>query len=128
MPKPAGFTDMMFWRMCDCHMSNPVPLESADLSRPFVYERRWGVFYVPGGYHRIAMTLLLAWQNECDCPVDVADKLGLDLSYETSDYWLQHTAGGAFRSSVGAKIQVGDTSKLTIQERRLFGDVSCVFD
>jgi len=41
---------------------------------------------------------------------------------------LQHTAGAAFRSSVGKKNQVGSIDKLTIQERRLFGDVCCVFD
>lgn len=117
---------MMFWRMCDCHMSNPVPLAQADLSRPFVYERRWGVFYVPGGYHRIAMTLLLAWQHDCDCPVDVANKLGLDMSFDTADHWLANTDGAAFRSSVGKRIQVASRDKLNLQERRLFGEVSCL--
>ena len=128
MPKPEGFTDKMFWKMCDCRMGNPVPLEQADLTRPFVYERRWGVFYVPSGYHPISMSLLLAWQNDCDYPADVADKLGLELSDETSDHWLQHTAGAAFRSSVGKKIQVASLGKLTIQEKRMFGEVCCVFE
>ena len=118
MPKPEGFTDKMFWKMCDCRMGNPV----------FVYERRWGVFYVPSGYHPISMSLLLAWQNDCDDPADVADKLGLELSDETSDHWLQHTAGAAFRSSVGKKIQVASLGKLTIQEKRMFGEVCCVFE
>lgn len=130
MPRelPPEFTDVMFWKMCDCHMSDPVPLASADLTRPFVYERRWGVFYVPFGYHPISMSLLLAWQHGCDDAVEVADKLGLQMSDETSDHWLRHTPGAAFRSSVGKKIQVATTKGLTIQERRLFGEVCCVFE
>ncbi|MDO9068661.1 MAG: hypothetical protein Q7W05_09430 [Deltaproteobacteria bacterium] len=125
---PTGITDEMFWRMCDCKMGRPVPLEQADLTKPFVYERRWGWFYVPSGHHQVAMTLLLAWQHRCDHPVDVAEKLGLNFSDETADYWFEHTPGAAFRSSVGKKIQVASLKGLTIQERRLFGEVCCVFE
>lgn len=128
MPKPDNFTDKMFWKMVDCNMSNPVPLAEADLTKPFVYERRWGVFYVPFGYHAISMSLLLAWQNNCDSPIDVGDLLGLRASDETADHWLEHTEGAAFRSSVGKQIQVATRKGLTVQERRLFGDVACVFE
>lgn len=124
---PEGITDEMFWGMCDCHMSDPVPLGEADLSRPFVYERRWGVFYVPFGYHQSAMGLLLAWQHGCHKVWQVTERLGIAHD-GAADYWLQHTPGAAFRSSVGKRVQVATPKGLTVQERRLFGDVCGVFE
>lgn len=129
MPRelPPGMTDEMFWGQCDCDMSDPVPLSQADLTKPFVYERRWGVFYTPPGYHQHAMGLLLAWQHACHKVIPVTEKLG--IAYDgAADYWLAHTPGAAFRSSVGKTIQVASLKGLTIQERRLFGTVCCVFE
>lgn len=125
---PGNISDEMWWAMCDAHMGLPVPLAEADLSRPFVYERRWGVFYVPGGYHPSAMSLLLAFQHGLCCGIDVGEKLKVSCSSGTADYWLEHTPGAAFRSSVGRCVSVGSLKGLTIQERRLFGEVKCVFD
>lgn len=125
---PAGITDKMWWEMCDFHMDVPVPLSEADLTKPFVYERKWGVFYVPMGMHLGAMSLLLAFQHGCDDGMAVGEKLGLRWSEGTADYWLEHTVGAAFRSSVGKKIQVANTKGLTVQERRMLGDVCCVFE
>ncbi len=128
MTLPDGITDKMWWEMCNFHMSLPVALAEADLSKPFVYERKWGVFYVPMGMHPHAMSLLLAFQHDLTNGIKVGDKLGLQYSDETADYWLEHTTGAAFRSSVGKRIQVASTKMLTIQERRLFGQASCVFE
>lgn len=114
-------------QFCDFCMSHPVPLAEADLSKPFVYERRYGVFYVPGGMHQSAMSFLLALQQGCEDGIDAAEKLGLSYSDGTADRWLEHTPGAAFRSSVGKRVQVGSGKGLTVQERRLFGDVSCAF-
>jgi len=114
--------------MCDCGMECPVPLGEADLTRPFVYERRWGVFYVPMGMHPSAMSLLLAFQYGLTKGLKVAERLSLDYSDETADYWLKHTPGAAFRSSVGKRIQVGSFSNMTVQERRAFSDATCVFE
>lgn len=125
---PDGITDKMWWKMCDFHMALPIALGDADLTKPFVYERKWGVFYVPMGMHPHAMSLLLAFQHDLTSGIKVGEKLGLSYSDETADYWLEHTAGSAFRSSVGKKIQVANTKGLTVQERRLFGDACCVFD
>jgi hypothetical protein len=36
----SPFTDEQWWSMCDAHMSLPVPLATADLHQPFIYERR----------------------------------------------------------------------------------------
>lgn len=125
---PEDISDEMWWAMCDAHLSLPVPLAEADLSKPFVYERSRGVFYVPGGYHPSAMSILLAFQHGLTCGIDVAEKLKLEFSSGTADYWLEHTPGAAFRSSVGRCVVVGSTKGLTIQERRLFGEVKCAFD
>lgn len=125
---PEEITDEMWWAMCDFHMAPPVALGEAELSIPFVYERKWGVFYVPMGMHQGAMSLLLAFQHGLTDGIDVGNKLGLKYSEETADYWLEHTIGAAFRSSVGKQVQVGRFKNLTVQERRLFGDACCVFD
>lgn len=114
--------------MCDAGMSMPVALHEADLTRPFVYDRAYGVFFVPGGKHQIAMSLLLAWQHGCESGIDVSNKLGLEFSGGTADRWLEATAGAAFLSSVGKRIQVATGKGLTVQERRLFADFACVIE
>lgn len=120
-------TPYQWSQFCSFCMSKPVPLATADLTRPFVYERQYGVFYVPWGKHQSAMSFLLALQQGCEDGIDVASKLKLNYSEGTADYWLEHTPGAAFRSSVGKKIQVASGRGLTPQERRLFGDVDYVF-
>lgn len=117
---PEGMSDEMFWAMCDQNMGLPVPLAQADLSLPFVYERRWGVFYVPMGHHQLAMTLLLAWQYGHEDLHRIAEALNLRLSDETADHWLLTTPGAAFRSSVGKSIWVGSFKGMTVAERRAF--------
>ena len=121
------FSDKQWWKMDSANMSYPVPLAKADLSKPFVYDREFGVFYVPCGYHQSAMSLLLAFKHGCKDGVDVAEKLNLEYSSGTADYWLENTQGAAFRSSVGEKIQAGKKGNLTVIERRIFGDVQYIF-
>jgi hypothetical protein len=79
------FTDEQWWSMCDAHMSLPIPLAKADLQQPFVYERRYGVFYVPSGQHQNAMSILLAFHHGLTKGIDVADRLRLDFSQGTAD-------------------------------------------
>lgn len=117
---PSDISDKMWWSMCDFHMSPPEPLKHADLSKPFVYERRWGVFYVPMGMHQGAMSLLLAFAHGFDDGIDCAKHLCLDYSEETADHWIETRPGAAFRSSVGKVIQIGSESNITIAERRAF--------
>ncbi len=128
--KPFGdeFSNLQWNEFCEFGMSEPVPLALADLSRPFIYERRHGVFYVPSGLHPSAMSFLLALQLGCQHGIDAGAQLGVKYSCGTADYWLEHTEGAAFRSSVGKKIQVASGRKLTVQERRLFGEFACVFE
>ncbi|WP_338924516.1 hypothetical protein V0M98_33415 (plasmid) [Pseudomonas silesiensis] len=131
MPETPEITREMWWKMCDVHLSRPIPLYEADLSRPFIYERAWGVSYVPCGFHQGAMTLLLAFQHDLKCGIDVANKLNLEFSSGTADHWLEHSPGAAFLSSVGKTIQVGNPKGLTIMERRKFrsfGEIACPFE
>lgn len=121
-------TDRQWWAMCDCHMSRPVPLTRAAITRPFVYCREYGLFYVVRAYHQAAMSLLLAWQHGLDRGVDVAEKLGLEYSHGTADRWLELTPGAAFMSSVGeGKIEVGREGNLNRHELRVFGEVLRLF-
>ena len=93
------FTMRQFWKMCDAHMSDPVPLGKADLSKPFVYDRAYGLFYVPFGMHQTAMSLLLAFHHGCHDGIDVSYKLGLRYSEGTADAFLETLPGTAFMSS-----------------------------
>ncbi len=115
-------TDQMWYAMCDVHMSEPKPLNNAGLTKPFIYERQHGVFYVPSGYHCAAMSLLLAFQHGSTDRLDIARQLDLGSPFGTSDHWLKHTEGSAFRSSVGKKIMVWTKSNLNTHEKRVFGN------
>ncbi|MEJ6003736.1 hypothetical protein [Paucibacter soli] len=123
----SPFTDPQWWAMCSINMDLPHPLDKADLSRPFVYQRGYGVFYVPGGRHQAVMSLLLAFQHGLNSGVDVANKLSLEYSSGTADHWLEHTPGAAFKSSVGKHVQVAGPDSLTAIERRILGSVQYVF-
>lgn len=101
-------------------MGDPVPLKDADLLRPLVYDRCYGVFYVPMGLHPVAMSLLLAFQHGCDDGVDVAEKLGLEFSAGTADKWLETTPGSCFKSSVSKKVVAWRPNSLNVFERRIF--------
>ena len=120
------FTQRQFYKMCDLNLSHPVALHEADLSRPFVYDRVWGVFYCPSGWHQGAMSLLLAWHHGCDSGVDVARKLGLKFSCGTADQWLESVPGTAFRSSVGKHVVAGHPAALNAVERRWLGPLQYV--
>src|SRR5688572_22398663 len=87
------FTDEQWWKMCDVNLHMPEPLGRADKSRPFVYDRKWGLFHCPPGHHPAAMGLLLAFHHGLLCRLDVAEKLGVDVPYGAADYYLEHTPG-----------------------------------
>lgn len=125
---PEWITEKKWHAMCDAHMEEPVPLEQADLSKPFVYDRKYGVFPVAKGLHQIAMSLLLAWDNDLKNGVQVAEKLKLPYSHGTADYYLKNTEGTAFRSSVGKIVWAGHKDNLTEKEKDYFGRINYLFD
>ena len=103
MTKQFKITDKHRWKMVDAHMSRPIPLSEADLSKPFVYQRGFGVSYVGFGFHPTAMALLYAFNHGYFSGVRVCDKLNLDYPYGASDAWLV-SPGTAYLSSVGKNI------------------------
>lgn len=118
---PAGMSVQMYWRMCDVGLGLPVPLAKADLTRTFIYDRAWGVFFCPLGTHQAGMALLLAWQHGLNRGLEVAERLGLDGTSGAADHWLENTPGAVFRSFVSEHLLVGKLSGLTPIERRVFG-------
>lgn len=121
--------DELWWAMCDAGMSFPVPLRKADLSRPFLYDRRYGVFYCGFAKHQFAMALLLAWDNGVEDFFDIDhEKLGVS-QWESrrpsafADYYLENTKGTCFKSAVGKSIKAGKKGNLNGLEIDYFGMV-----
>ena len=85
-------------------------LATADLLRPFVYERGRGVMWVPPGEHQRMMAHLRA------CATDVS---GMTIQ-EAADEWLEQTPGAAFRSSVSGQILAAKAGHLNAAERYHF--------
>lgn len=121
-------TDGIWWAMCDANMSDPVPLEQADLTQPFVYDRKYGVFPVSKGSHQVAMSLILAWHLGFKNGVRVAENLKLSYSDGTADHYLKNIEGTAFLSSVGKNVCAGHKTNLTEKEKDYFGKVTYLFE
>lgn len=112
-------TDQHWYRMVDNHMGRPVPLHRADLTRSFIYDRTWGVFYCGGGSHPTALALLLAFHMGSLEPVDTAEELGVEYSAGAADYLLKNYPGTCYHSTVDAKIIAGRRGSLNPMELRL---------
>ena len=114
-------TDDQWWQMCNAHMSRPIHLAEADLSKPFVYSREHGVMYTPMGYHIAAMATLHAFTLGKAEYLDLGD-IYAQLPEDAADAFVEFVPGAAFRSSVGSQaVQVWNTARLTPAERRAFG-------
>lgn len=124
----SPFTDEQWWSMCDVHLDLPVPLAKADLLRPFIYDRKWGVFYCPPGLHLSGMSLLLAFHMGLNKGVDVAEQLKVEYSCGSADYYLERTSGTCFKSSVSRAIKAGRRGSLSPMELRILGAVDYLFD
>lgn len=122
------FTDEMRRALLMCHTCYPVALENADLSQPFVYDRKYGLFYVPMGYHQVTMSTLLAFHFGMVCGFDVAKKLNLIFACETADYWLEHIPGTAFKSSCTKNVLVAHCSNLNAHEKLFFKQITPCFE
>lgn len=124
------FTDEQWYAMCDQNLSRPVPLHEADLSKPFVYYRPWGLMYVPSGYHQGAMATLYSFQQGCLSYLDAGEALGIK-SYRVcetlADRFLTDIDGTAFRSAVGRGITAGRPSSLDARERLVFKSTPIIY-
>jgi len=94
-------SDKIWWRLCDFNASKPIPLNEADITKPFIYCRRYGLFYVGFGNHQLFMSWLYS-----------VDQVGLDAAgdyqydgdydfYDLADKFLVEYDGACMQSSVG---------------------------
>lgn len=117
------FTDRQFWKICDARLGEPLPFAKADLTKPYVYDRKYGVFWCPMGHHQAAMSLLLAFHLGFDDGISVAEHLGVEYSCGTADYYLENIPGTCFKSSVSKNVQAGRKGNLSPSELRFLGPV-----
>lgn len=112
------FTDEQWYAMCDANISLPVPLAKADLTKPFIYDRKWGLFYVPGGRHQIAAATLLAFHHGFRKAYEI-----LELNIDNyADTYFETVPGTAFKSSVGTRlVRTWSPQSLTAVEKRILG-------
>jgi hypothetical protein len=118
--------DKFWWAMCECNMSMPVSLRKADLTKPFVYYRKYGVFYVPFGKHQLALSQLLAWDLGYENFTYIDENLlniGSDIC-DFADYFLEHTVGTAFKSTQSDSVMAGRKSSLNSMEVDYFSSVN----
>lgn len=115
-------TDEQWYAMCDARMSRAVALRDADLTKPFVYDRRFGLFYVPMGYHQQAMALLYAFHHGVTRTYECADVLGIayDRVAKLADRWLSEKSGTCYKSSMHQSIRCWKPGHLSAAELRHF--------
>lgn len=118
----SPFTDSQWSQMVSNNMTMPVPLHTANLDNPFVYDRQWGLFYVGSGYHWQAMAMLLSFRNGFDDPYLYARSLDMECNYNAihklADKFLEQE-GTCFASSMDVDtITVGKRGNLNAAERQ----------
>lgn len=91
------FTKQQQALLDQCDMRNPVPFEELDFSKNFVYDRKYGAFYVDSMHDAAKTTLALLHLGRDDFD------MMRDNSWELADYWLSHYPG-CFKSSVSPNI------------------------
>lgn len=111
-------------------MSDPIKLSNADLTKPFIYHRKHGVFYIRNGYHSAAMTKMLCWElgvynkDEIDTELLFGKKrTDVDIGF-LSDYFIENTKGTCFLSSNSPHIFCGKIGYLDFRELTFFKGVS----
>jgi hypothetical protein len=117
-------TEEQWYKFCDAGGGRPMALAAFDLTKPFVFFRKYGIFPVNHGHHQQVMALLYAWEHDYHCPYDmIRDKKIREIS-TLADAFLEELDGTAFRSSVGKKVVAGKRTSLTTIEKRKFGEIS----
>lgn len=117
-------TQEQFWAACDANMSDPLTLEQADLSKPFVYDREYGLFYVPCAYHQLALAQLFAWHTGFVKAYDAIDAFKMRDSSQAADKLFENFPGIAILSSVGVTVHAFNKNSLTQREKDFFGKIT----
>lgn len=109
-------TDEQWWAISD-YASQPIPLRDADLTRPFLYVRGYGVFYIDMGCHQLVSALIYTWMQGKPDIFDLVDEGVLEATscYEVAATRLTELDGVASLSNVGRDIIYA--SKLNYAEK-----------
>lgn len=96
----ADPSDELWYWMCDVGISKskPEPLRTADLTKPWLYDRRFGVFYVDIGGHQCAMANIYARVSGYDNAFDMEDDTGIIAFRDQAEEYLKKTPGTAYMS------------------------------
>lgn len=116
-------TDEQWYRMCDSGLSHPFALKDADLTKPFVYDRKLGFYYVGFGQHDIAMRMLFTIHHGELWPDKVQDKLGVHYDDMAEEY-LKTISGTCYKSAIRKEIVMWNKHSLSIIEKRIFYPVA----
>jgi hypothetical protein len=122
------FTERQFYAMCDVDLDLPRPL-STSLPPMFLYDRKWGVMFCPGGSHNAAMALLYAFHRGYQSRIEGMQKEPkIFMDYHVcADLWLETIPGTAFRSSVGGRVtRAWSPESLAPYEARLLGPIDYI--
>lgn len=112
------FTQEQFWKACDAKMGEAQHL-SQFVGDLWVYDRKWGVFRVPPGYHNAAMATLAAFNQGKLSYIDLMES-SLDGSQDIAERYLMTTPGTCYKSSVSSTVIVGKREHLNAAERMAF--------
>lgn len=128
-------SDLMYYEMIDKNMSDPEPLDIADLTKPFIYDRDWGVFYIRPGLHQMAMCVLYAWrhgypsiqrmlQEEPDFEkiAKINNRRSDSEYYYIAELYILELKGTAMGSSTSDYIQIGWLDNLNTEEKQIFSN------
>lgn len=106
----------------------PLTLGEADVTKPFVYDREYGFFYVNSCWHGEVMELLLAFHHGCKNEKEISEKLKYRRHCGVgADLFIQTVSGTAYLSSCAKSIQACKKN-LTPSERKFFGDIDYLED
>lgn len=127
--------DEMICEMHDTYMKKPVSIDLADLTKPFIYDRDWGVFYIVPGQHQMCMSILYSWRfghssvrsmirNDPEFKARVkANSYSSNSKYSfIADLYLLELEGTVISSSVTDFVQIGKLKNLNQKEKTIFSN------
>lgn len=133
---PDWLEGKKWWALVDAGGEEPYPIDQWDMSKPFVYDRKWGVFPVQSGNHFLVMALLYAWHHGFDrlggqferyLKESGVEVKGIGFVKKYADVYIETIPGTAFKSSVNKKVVFsGKPSHLTETEKDYLGKIEYI--
>jgi hypothetical protein len=115
----------------DNDIEYPVALAEHDLTGCWIYDREYGVFEVPIGYHECVMAYMYAWKKGYQDPFDIPDLKSVTINYlaAAAEEFLS-LPGTAYMSGAWYKseIRAGKRGNLNRNELNYFGEVDYILE